>query len=732
MKGRIFSPSHWGGNMISFDEKLKIFKIANEKVQYVFFINELNQLQHLYYGKPSKKIDIAEICDFGYDWPRHYYDHKTGEEIVMKYTYVNRSLFEVPTSGYNDKRVKMVDVLHNKSDFRYVSYELLKGKFCPKGLPHFKDENNEGETLHIILKDTNKDIYLHLYYSLLKDYPIIFKNQILDNKDESIYLRKAHTFNLDILRSGFDLIHFPGQWCQERMVCREPINRGIKKIASNTGRSSHEENPFIYVLEKDADEYKGEVYSFSLVYSGNFAFEIEVDKYGSTRVSGGINEEDFLFEIKTGDSFVFPEAILGYNEHGLGELTRRTHDLIREHLIPHRNHDLKETILLNSWEGCYLTFDTELILSYIEKAAEIGVRLFVLDDGWFLNRNDDSTSLGDWVIDTKKIDLQKIIDKCHECGMKFGLWFEPEMINPKSNLFRKHPEFAAVELKNNPYLSRHQLCLDLCNKDAINNVLSQMYKILDNYEIDYVKWDHNRTIDAAYSSVLDKNHQGEFYHRNILGFYHICEALKNRYPHILFHGCASGGGRFDLGTLYYYPDYWTSDNNDPIDRLFIQYGTSMLYPLLTMGAHVSDKTSASYTTKGQIALFGTYGFELDPNKLTKSEKEELLSMNEIFDKYHKNVISDGDLYRIKSPFTGKAFQVNCVSKDKSEALLLYVGLEEVDILSLKVDGLMNDKKYRNSYDNLVYSGKYYKEKGILVPKSIKKHEGLLVILKEEK
>ena len=318
--------------MITFDNKQKIFTLSNSKLIYAFFINELNQLQHLYYGKPTEKIDIEKICFFGEDWPRHYFDYKTKEEVVMNYTYVNRSMFEVPTSGYNDRRVKLIDIFGLKCDFRYQSYEILKGKFSPKGLPHFKDEENKGETLHIVLKDTHKEIYLHVYYSVLEDYPIIFKNQTLENKDENIFLNKAHTFNLDILRDDLELIHFPGEWSFERKVCREPINRGIKKISSNTGRSSHEENPFIYVLDKKANEKEGEVYSFSLVYSGNFAFELETDRYGSTRVSGDINEEEFLFEVKRNENFVFPEAILGYSNNGIGELSRRTHDLIRNHL----------------------------------------------------------------------------------------------------------------------------------------------------------------------------------------------------------------------------------------------------------------------------------------------------------------------------------------------------------------------------------------------------------------
>ena len=717
--------------MITFDKKQNLFTISNNEIMYVFFINELGQLQHLYYGKPTENIDIKKICDYGFDWPNHYLDYQAGVEKELTNTYVDRSLFEVPTSKYNDRRVKLVDILHSKVDFRYQNHEILKGKYSPSGLPHFKDEQQKGETLHVVLKDTHKKIYLHVYYSILEDYPVIFRNQTLENKDENLFLNKAHSFNLDIRQVDFDLIHFPGQWSHERNVCRERANRGIKKIASNTGRSSHEENPFIYLLDKDADEDNGNVYSFSLVYSGNFAFEIEVDKNTTTRISGGINEEDFLFEVKKNESFVFPEAILGYSNQGIGKISRKTHDLIRKHLIPNPNPELKETILLNSWEGCYLDFDTEKIISFINSAKEINTRLFILDDGWFTNRYTDDVSLGDWKIDEKKVDLKRIIDECHKCEMKFGLWFEPEMINPKSELFKANPEFAAVNLEDNPYLSRHQLPIDLCNQNAVENVLQKMYDILDNYEIDYVKWDHNRTLDAYYSHVLDENHQEEFYHRNILSFYQMCEKLTKRYPHILFHGCASGGGRFDLGTLYYYPELWTSDNTDPIDRLYIQYGTSMLYPLTTMGAHVSNKQTTSYLTKAHIALFGTYGFELDPNTLSKEEKQELLEVNEIFDKYHKEVISDGDLYRISSPFTSNYFLIDCVSKNKKKAISLFVNLKDMNSTRIIIKGLDENKKYTNTFDGKSYFGSQYEKEGIFVQKFLKKYSSLLIILEED-
>ena len=379
-----------------------------------------------------------------------------------------------------------------------------------------------------------------------------------------------------------------------------------------------------------------------------------------------------------------------------------------------------------------MNFDTDKILNFIDNSKKLGASLFILDDGWFLNRNQDDRGLGDWIVDEKKIDLKKIIDRCHQLNMHFGLWFEPEMVNPNSNLFKSNKQIAVGNEDMIRSLGRHQQVIDLANKDNIDLVFNQIAKILDQYEIDYVKWDHNRSIEDYYSYSLDDKHQEEFYHRNILGFYELIDRFEKRYPSILFHGCASGGGRFDLGTLYYFPESWTSDENDPIQRLFIQYGTSYMYPFISMGSHVNNKPITSYKAKAMIALFGTYGFELDPAKLKDEETNELLEINEIFKKYHQKVISEGDLYRIYSPFDSNYCFIDCVSKDKRQCIGLFANLlkEKNDYRFLKFKGLDPKKLYKNNYDNKTYTGAYYMNVGINLTRWLEEFTTILFILEE--
>lgn len=720
---------------ISFDKNLKLFHINNSRISYYFFVNEIGVLQHLYYGSRLDEFPYKASIDFGFDWSKTYLEPNGNEEKHLELgTYFSHSMFELGTSGFSDKRPSSAGFLNEKCDFRYVKHEVLKGKYNPSNLPHFKVENNECETLHITLKDAYKEIYLDLYYSIYEDSNAIIRNQKITNKEDSIILNRAQSLTLDLPRSDLMLTHFPGEWLFERKVTKELIKEGTKKVFSNTGRSSHEQNPFIFLSDIDANEEYGEVYGFSIVYSGSFSFEVNVNKWSQTRVTGGINDEDFSFELKKGESFDFPEGLLIYSNSGFGSMSRDLHDLIRNHLIRIPDKKIKESILLNSWEGCYLDFNTEKILKYVENCKKIGANLFVLDDGWFLNRNNDDRALGDWVVDEKKIDLKRVIDKCHELNIRFGLWFEPEMVNPNSNLYRNHKHVAVGREDAIRTLSRHQLCVDLVNKENRDLIFNQICKILDNYDIDYVKWDHNRTIDDPYSYALDEEHQNEFYHRNILGFYDLIQRFIDRYPKILFHGCASGGGRFDLGTMYYYPESWTSDETNPVQRLFIQYGTSFMYPFVTMGSHIGTNKLCPVDTKAKIALFGTYGIELDPSTLNDKEIEEIVEINKVFEKYHEKVISEGDLYRSYSPFESNRFFINMVSKDKTVSLGLFVNLlkETRDYRFLKFKGLDPNKKYKNNYDNNVYSGDFYMKVGINLTRWLDEFTTILFILEEVK
>lgn len=720
---------------IFYDQTNKLFHLKTSKISYYLLINEIGMLQHVYFGKSLDEMHIDSLLDLGEDWSRYYLDAKTKEEKTYQNVYVNHSLFEIPSFGYSDKRVssiKLESKCDNKTDFRYVSHKIYQGKPSILNQPTFRNNFSDATTVEFTLKDITKDIYLLLAYTIYENDCIVLRNtKLINNSEDSVYLTKASSVVLDIPRKDLLLTHFPGDWCHERQIREDLLSEGCKRISSNTGRSSHEHNPFFFLSDKTTTENDGDVYGFSLVYSGSFMADFEVNKWGQTRVSIGINDEEFKFEIKPTATFDFPEGLIAYSANGFGDLSRELHDIIRKNLIKIPSMEIKEEILLNSWEGCYFDFDTDKMLSYIKKAKTMGVELFVLDDGWFVNRDDDTSGLGDWYVNEKKIDLKKVIDLCHELKMRFGLWIEPEMINQKSKLYTNHPEYAVGNPNVDRYLSRHQMPLDLCNKQAVDDVYKMIANILDNYEIDYVKWDHNRTIDFGHSQCLE-NRQGEFYHRMVLGYYDLAKRLTENYPNILFHGCASGGGRFDLASLYYFPEIWTSDETDPIQRLFIQYGTSYMYPLITMGAHVSKNPMTSYLTKAHIALFGTYGFEFDPNKLKENEIEELMKVNDIFHKYHQEVISEGDLYRLYSPFKSNYFSMCSVSKDKCTALVLFMNMikETRQYRFLKLAGLADEKLYRNDYDNQVYSGKYYKEIGINLTRWLDEFTSILVVLEE--
>lgn len=723
---------------ITFDQEQKLFHLQTNNFSYYFIINEIGMLQHVYFGSPLEEIHLETLLNLGMDWSKTYFSStEQKEKIYEGNLYTTHSLFEVPTFGYADKRISpiiMETSIDHKCDFRYVSHRIYQGKPSLKGQPHFKDLKNEASSLEVTLRDLTKNVTLILTYSIFENSGVLLRNTtLINNTNQSIFLKKVSSVTLDLPKKELILTHFPGGWSFERMVRQDELSEGIKRIVSNSGRSSHEHNPFFFLSEKTSDENQGDVYAFSHVYSGSFEAEFEVNQWGQTRVNLGINEEEFSFELKPNDIFDFPEGLLAYSSKGFGHLSRQLHDIIRDHLIKIPSMELKEKIILNSWEGCYLDFNTEKILSYIDQAKLIGTELFVLDDGWFINRNDDSNGLGDWIIDEAKIDLKKIINHCHDLGMKFGIWFEPEMINPRSNLYGEHPEYSVGNLNIDRALSRHQFPLDMTNPQVVDTIFAKMTAILDHYDIDYVKWDHNRSIDCAYSSYL-KERNGEFYHRMVLGYYRLAELLTKRYPHILFQGCASGGGRFDLGSLFYFPEIWTSDETDPIQRLFIQYGTSYMYPLISMGAHVSKNAITSYATKGMIALFGTYGFEFDPNTLNEKDRSELNEINEIFHNYHQKVIAEGDFYRLSSPFTSNHFAVASISKDKSLGLVLFVNLlkEPREYRFLKIEGLDQNKRYYNSFDKQIYSGDYYHKIGLNFTRWFNEFEAILVILKEVK
>jgi alpha-galactosidase len=471
----------------------------------MFFINEKNVLQHLYFGRRIDDIDIDSATNLGWDWSKTYIDQATQTEMASIGNYYrDHSMFEIPSHGIADKRGAMIIITHpdgtSNTFFTYLSHRIYKGKPLLKEMPHtYLNDEDEADSVEIILKDFASEIYVKHTYTIFNRLDVIARNTTIVNKEAAeIIVTRAYSLSLDLPKSDYDLYHFHGDWNSERQIAKERLNDALRRISSNMGRSSHEENPFVILADPNTNEEMGEAIGISFVYSGNFSIDVNVDKWKSTRVMIGINDEDFAFHLNKNQEFVTPEAILAYSDTGLGGLSHTIHDMIRENLIPKRYAKVRRPVLLNSWEGCYLDYNTRLILGYIDMCKQIKVDLFVLDDGWFGKRDADDRSLGDWVVNKKKINLEKIIEKCKQNEMKFGLWFEPEMVNPNSDFYKSHPEFALGLTNTDRSLSRHQLALDMVNKNVIDHVFKQMCKILDKYDIDYVKWDHNRNIFDIY------------------------------------------------------------------------------------------------------------------------------------------------------------------------------------------------------------------------------------------
>lgn len=716
---------------ITFDRKNSVFRIENAKLSYVFFVNKKGVLQHLYFGKKIGETDLSST-DLGWDWSKTYLTQDGDEKIYEDCYYNDRSMAEVSSHGLIDKAGAQFIVEKSggitATAFVYERHRIYKGKPELSTLPSTHGGN--AETLEITLKDVYGEEKLVLSYSLLGDLGVIVRNAVVENAGKTeISLKRAYSLGLDLPRADFDLIHFYGDWCTERFLERKPLSNGRFVVESNMGRSSHEQNPFAILCDKRATEDFGEAYAFSFVYSGNFTLSANVDKWHRTRVLLGINDEDFCFLLKSGEKFEVPEGVLVYSDEGLNGISRSMHDLVRDNLIKYENAKAARPVLFNSWEGCYLDFDTSSILAYAENAAEIGAELFVLDDGWFGKRDTDLSSLGDWFVADYKIDLKKVIDRCHSLNMKFGIWFEPEMINPDSDLYRAHKNYALGDGNYERTLSRHQLVIDTSRKEVVDELFERMSAVLDEYDIDYIKWDHNRNIGEITGSETP---YGEVYHRLILGTYSLLDRLQKKYPKVFFEGCASGGGRFDLGMLYYNPQIWTSDETDPVQRLFIQYGTSYAYPLSAMGSHISKNPITSYTSKGRIALFGTYGIEMNPCLLDDGEREEVKAVNEIYKKYHRDVIQNGDLYRLASPFEGNYACMMSVSKDKKKALVLFANVlkENNRYRFIRLKGLDADKNYSNSLDGKVHRGDYYMGIGLNLTMWLEEFTTFLAVLEE--
>ncbi len=599
---------------------------------------------------------------------------------------------EYPAYGSTDFRHPAVELRQPNgsriTDFVYHSHSITPGKPALPGLPAtYCESDAEAETLTICLRDALLDVYLFLSYTLFAGQPAIARSARLENRGgEALHLTAAMSLSLDLPDSGYEFIHFSGAWSRERHMKVRRLEQGIQSVESTRGHSSHNHNPFIMLRRPGADEERGEVMGFSLIYSGNFLAQAEVDNWDTTRVTIGINPFGFDWKLAPGETFQTPEAVAVYSSAGMGAMSRTFHRLYRTRLARGYWRDRPRPILLNNWEATYFDFTEDKLVSIAEAARKDGVELFVLDDGWFGARTNENAGLGDWTANPDRLPggITRLAERVEQLGMKFGLWFEPEMVNRDSDLYRAHPDWIIQTPGRRTSLGRNQYVLDFSRREVVDHIYGMMAKILSEAKVSYIKWDMNRSITEAFSASLPPDRQGEMLHRYILGVYDLYERLNTAFPHVLFESCASGGGRFDPGLLYYAPQGWASDDSDAVERLKIQYGTSFCYPISSIGAHVSAVPNhqlgrvTPLATRGNVACFGAFGYELDLNRLTEAERDEVRRQI-AFVKAYRQVLQFGDFYRLLSPFAGGFTAWMAVSPDKKTALVgWYKTLNEVN------------------------------------------------------
>ncbi|MCC3355319.1 alpha-galactosidase [Bacillus sp. REN16] len=655
------------------------FHLTNGKISYIFNVLKNGSLGQLYFGKAIKhRNDFShfQLTDIPTAASCHFFQNDPAfslETIRQEY----------PIYGKGDFRDAAIELETNEgrigNGFIFKEYEITQGKPKLEGLPATYANENEASTITFTLLDEKIQTELLLTYTIFHDYPVITRSVALKNTgSDTIYIKKLMSSSIDLPDADFKMVHLAGTWSRERHIEERELVPGTHSIASIRGASSHHHNPFIALKRKDATEHNHEVYGFNFVYSSNFLAQVEVDHYDVTRVMMGIHPHQFKWQVEAEESFQAPEVVMVYSENGLNGMSQTYHDLYRNQLISEPWKKEERPILINNWEATYFDFNEEKLADIAKSASGLGIELFVLDDGWFGKRNDDTSSLGDWFEDKEKLPngLTSISQKVNELGMKFGLWFEPEMINPNSELFETHPDWIVGRPHEHLTFGRNQLVLDFSREEVVNYLYGKMADIIRKTNLSYIKWDMNRNITDAFSNALSIEQQGEFYHRYILGVYALYERLTSEFPAVMFESCAGGGGRFDPGMLYYAPQAWTSDDTDAVERLKIQYGTSLVYPIYSMGSHVSAAPNhqtlrtTSIETRANVAYFGTFGYELNPLELSAEERDEIKKQIEFY-KTHRTLVRDGDFYRLLSPFQQNETAWMIVSKDKKEALVGY-------------------------------------------------------------
>ena len=658
---------------IVYSEEFKSFYLSTPKTSYVFHINEGGFLIHDYYGKAIPAYDMREYSNRLVRGPKSADNTTSPGGVPMEYS----------CNGTGDFRVSALQIRNAagnaSTDIRYVSHKIYAGKPAIPGQPSTYAADDEATTLEVLTEDAVTGAKVTLYYSVFEAHDAMTRRvSVTNDSDWDMDLERIYSLCCEIPFGNWQLCHLYGEWGRERTFERSDLLHGITSVESKQGCSSHQHNPFVALVDKYTTEDTGDAYGFNFVYSGNFSIQVEQIIDGDLRLIMGINPTDFGWKLEPGDTFHAPEAVSVYSADGLGGMSRIFHKLYRNNLCRGPWKNAKRPLLINNWEGTYFNFDEEKIYNIAKQAGELGVEMLVLDDGWFGARNSDKAGLGDWFVNEEKLKggLGLLSERIHALGMKFGLWFEPEMANPDSDLYRAHPDWC-LQVEGRPLCtSRNQYVLDLSRTDVQDYLFECMDNILKNAQIEYVKWDFNRYLTEAGSCLLAPERQKEIFHRYVLGLYALLDRLMTAYPDLLLEGCASGGGRFDPAMLYYSPQYWTSDDTDAIERLDIQYGTSMCYPTSAVSSHVSacpnhqTGRTSPLQTRGDVALAGSFGYELDVTTMSDEDKEEVKGQIAEYHKYY-DLIHFGELYRLIPPNRDECAWCY-VAEDKSEALLTFV------------------------------------------------------------
>lgn len=691
-----------------------IFHLQSKGMSYIISIFN-NYPMHVYWGKKLRQDGNLSGLPYlgagiGLDrLPQEYPQYGTGD-------------FRVP--AYQAKLADGTRI----TELQYTGYRVLQGKPTLAGLPSvYVESPEEADTLEITLRDDYSSLNVILRYTVYRDTDVIARSvEFVNDGEAPLELLRALSASVDFPENGgFDLIYLSGGWSREANLTRRRLEQGTTALQSRRGMSSHQHNPFAALAKPGTDEHQGEVYGFSLVYSGGFAAEAEVDAFGSTRLCIGLNPFDFSWHLAAGESFQTPEVVMVYSDEGLGGMSRIYHRLYRTRLVRGMYRDKERPILVNNWEATYFNFNADKLVEIAAEGSKLGIELFVLDDGWFGKRDSDNSSLGDWTEDLRKLPggLADVAKRVNDLGMQFGLWVEPEMISPDSELYREHPDWCLHVPGRRRTEARWQLVLDFTRAEVREYIYDSLSKIFSTVPVAYVKWDMNRNLTEIGSACLPAERQGETAHRYVLGLYELIGRLTADFPHILFESCSSGGGRFDPGLLYYMPQTWTSDDTDAAERLKIQYGTSLVYPVSAMGAHVSAVPNhqvgrvTPLSFRGDVAMSGNFGYELDLTKFTDEEKElvkeQVANYKEI-----RGLVQQGNLYRLQSPFEGNETAWMFVSDDQREALVYYFRVMAVPYpprRSLLLSGLNPGYDYTLTDSGEVYGGDRLMQAGLALP-----------------